>query len=579
MYYNKLKISDPPGENLMKRKKLVLHIFLAAVLAICACYTLSGHSMAALSDRIRVGIYYGSNALPSANLANEVGNGYQFGYYDSNYQFIALGTTQQDKITVCKDSNLYLSGGNFYETPTASSYRLIGSYHLQTAEQYATFEEALTASQAYPYGFPAYVDGSYVVRFEFYSTYDNASADAVKFPGVQVVGPSATCYTVVNTQTGDILYEFDAAGRACLAVQPDITGTNSPQSWFKGYCYRGSFQYNRRNGNDITVINVVDTEEYIMGVLPYEFVCSGDIESLKAGMVAIRTFACSSTKHRSLDFDVCTTTDCQVYRGVYTGAEAPKVEEAALATKGQCLYYGGKYIQALFYAANGGATEDAANAWGNSYPYLIAQADPYEDSIEFSSKQWSYTVTPAQVRSMLQAYGYSCGEIVSMEVAEYTDVGNVNKILIKDAAGKTITFSRDNVRMLQNISGITYFSRRFQIRPKYEGGSDAMIETTPEVSIHDGAQTIITDQFFVITASGTSAIDGPISVITAAGQKVLSGSAAEVAPSGKLLGWTISGRGFGHNIGLSQWGAYAMAAQGYTYDRILQFYYPGTTLQ
>ena len=564
----------------MRRNHILLHIFSILIISICTLFALCATSSAALSDRIRVGIFYGSNALASANLANETGSGYRFGYYDSTYQFIPLAYTAEEKITMCKDTNLYLSGGNFYETPTAGQYKLIGSYHLQPAGTYATFEEAKNAAAAYPYGYVAWVGGSYVVRFEFYSTVTNATADSANYGNAQVVYPSKTCYTVVNTQTGDILFEFDALGNACLAVSPDITGTENPKTWFKGYCYTGNFQYNRRNGNDMTVINIVDTDRYVMGVLPYEFVCSGGIESLKAGTVAIRTFACASTKHRSLDFDVCTTTDCQVYRGIYSGKEAPLVEQAALETAGKCLYYDGNYIQALFYAANGGHTEAAENAWGYPYPYLIAKPDPYEDSIDFSTKQWTYHVTPAQVQNMLHRAGYSCSEIVSMEATEFTAAGNVNKVVITDAAGKTITFSKDNVRMLQNISGVNYFSRRFQITPIYEGGTAAQpSDGTAEASIIDESTTTQKDTFHIITSQGKTQITAPVTVLTSAGIKTVSGQSAAPAPNAKATGWTISGRGFGHNIGLSQWGAYAMAAQGFTYDAILQFYYPGTTLK
>ena len=67
---------------------------------------------------IRVGLFYGSSTLPTANLANEVGSGYAFGFYDSANTFISLGRTDQEKITICKDRNLYVSGGSYYETPT-----------------------------------------------------------------------------------------------------------------------------------------------------------------------------------------------------------------------------------------------------------------------------------------------------------------------------------------------------------------------------------------------------------------------------------------------------------------------------
>ena len=156
--------------------------------------------------------------MPSANLQNETGEGYRFGYYDSNYRFIPVGSYSGNKVTVCKDSNLYLSGGVFYEAPTAASYRLIGAYHVQLKGEYSSFEEAKAKAASYPYGFPAYINGKYVVRFEFYSTSAYAQADAANYSGAKVVGASTTCYTVVDTTTGNILFEFDTGGSSCLAI-------------------------------------------------------------------------------------------------------------------------------------------------------------------------------------------------------------------------------------------------------------------------------------------------------------------------------------------------------------------------
>ena len=545
-------------------------ILMLAFAALLFCILLIGAS-AAGAEKIRVGIYYGNNALPTASLANQVGSGYTFGYFDAQYNIIPVGTTEAEKITVCKDKNLYLSGGAFYQSVPSGSYRLIGAYHLQTDQTYDTYEQALAASSAYPYGFPAYLNGKYAVRFEFYSSEENAQNDAQKYPGTSVVGGSTTCYTVVNSGTGDILFEFDTRGAVGLAISPISTDAQTPKTWFKGYLYYGDFLYQRQNGNDITVINIVPDDRYVAGVLPYEFVCSGGIESLKAGCVAIRTFAKATTKHQSKGFDVCTSTDCQVYRGVYTGGEAAAVEAAAAATAGQCLYYNGSLIQALFYAANGGAMESAENTWGYAYPYLIAKEDPYENAISFASQAWSYTVTPAQVKSLLQSYKYSCADIVSMEVTATTSVGNVNAVTIKDSAGKEIVLSKDNVRLLQNLSGVKYFSRRFSIAPSYSGGT----VTESVYRVFDGKGVTETKNLTAITANGTVAVSGSAPIRTNTGVKTETGEVT----GGTLSGWTITGRGYGHNVGLSQWGAYAMAKQGFNYQDILHFYYPGTTIE
>ena len=133
-------------------------------LLLCAALltaVLPNRAAAAYSEQvIRVGLYYGSNAMPTANLENEVGAGYQFGTFSSDGSFTALGSTDEIQITICKDANLYLSGGSFYETPTAAAYQLIGAYHVQLPDTYATYEQAAAEAAQYPYGFPAYIDVS-----------------------------------------------------------------------------------------------------------------------------------------------------------------------------------------------------------------------------------------------------------------------------------------------------------------------------------------------------------------------------------------------------------------------------------
>lgn len=553
------------------RRAAALALVLALLLA-----ALPVTAGAAASKTIRVGLFFGSNALPTANLANEVGSGYRFGSFSSDGTFTSVGSTAVEKITVCKDANLYLSGGSFYETPTSSAYTLIGAYHLQKPGTYASFDEAKAAAASYPSGFPAYVNGAYVVRFEFYSSAANAAADASKYSGATVVGSSKTCYTVVETATGAILFEYDTGG-GYLGIQPVADSSEAAQTWFKGYRYYGGFQYARRSGNDLTVVNFVPEDRYVTGVLPYEFVSSGGLESLKAGAVAIRTFARATTKHASsYGFDVCNTDDCQVYHGVYSGDYADNITSAATATAGQCIYYEGALIQALYFSSDGGSTEDSVNAWGTAYAYLTGKKDPYEATISFAGQSWAYTVTPAQVKAMLNARGYNCGNIVNLAVTQTTACGNVNEIVITDDTGDTFTFQRDNVRVLQNISGITYFSRSFTITAT---GDSANAPTGSGFPVYDGNTTSTHSSVTVITGSGKTTVSAPATVITGSGTATM-GSAGDTPPgSSSGAGWVITGSGYGHNIGMSQWGAYAMAKQGYTYKEILQFYYTGVTIQ
>lgn len=527
-------------------------------------------SRAAAARIVRVGLYFGSGALPTANLANETGSGFQFGTYAGDGAFTALGATGCEKITVCKDENLYLSGGSFYETPTAGGGKLIGAYHLQLPGAYESYETARAAAAACPYGFPAYVDGRYVVRFEFYSAAANAAAGQSAYPAASTVGHSPTCYTVVNTETGDILFEYDCGEGEYLAVTPANAGDEG-RTWFKGRQYYGGFQYMRRSGNDLTVVNFVSEDLYVAGVLPYEFVVSGTVESLKAGAVAIRTFARATTKHSASGFDLCNTTDCQVYRGAYTGENAAGILQAVRETAGLCAYYDGKPIQAVYSSSDGGATEDAANAWGTEHPYLKGKPDPYESTISFGGQSWSYSISASDLQSLLQKQGYACGTVTGLAVTETTPNGNVNEITVTDSGGKTFTFARDKVRVLQGLPGVQYMSRRFTIRPN--GGA---VEPGGAFSVYDGKTTSTANAVTAVTASGRTAVSAPAPVITGSGVTTV-GEGAASPSSGP--GWTITGSGYGHNVGLSQWGAYAMGRLGYTYDEILKFYYTGITIQ
>ena len=108
------------------------------------------------------------------------------------------------------------------------------------------------------------------------------------------------------------------------------------------------------------------------------------------------------------------------------------------------------------------------------------------------------------------------------------------------------------------------------------------------MSVYDGNTTVKSDTITVITGSGTQQVTAPATVLTDSGTVTVgesgdSGSSGSSSggtqTGGSGQGWTITGGGFGHNIGMSQWGAYAMGQQGYSYEEILKFYYTGITIQ
>ena len=102
---------------------------------------------AGIKETLRVGLFYGSTALPGANLENSVGNGYRFGWYDDGLAFHQVGSTTETQISMVKTQNVTFSGGNYVDGAGAVT---VGCYHLQLPMTYPTFEEAQSAASGLP---------------------------------------------------------------------------------------------------------------------------------------------------------------------------------------------------------------------------------------------------------------------------------------------------------------------------------------------------------------------------------------------------------------------------------------------
>ena len=520
---------------------------------------------------IRIGLYYGNNAMSSANLENYSGSGYRFGWWNNDYDFVEVGSTGVTTVTTMKDKNMYLSGGLYYDTPTAGSYETIGAYHIQMTTVYASYEEAVSAAATFTSvnAFPAYINGEYRVRAGNYSNESDAWAAAAAL-GVSdrcsVVGPSTTCYTVTITKTTTILFEFDYGTRTAFGISPDITGVADPETWFRGYRYYGGFEYKRLSGDNITVINYVSIHDYVKGVLPYEMGASWPLEALKAQALCAKSYTlCNLGRHASSGFDLCNTTDCQVYHG--TSLATANSDLAVDSTYGQFVLYQGQIAQTFYFSCDGGATEDAANVWGKEVPYLKGVIDPYE-SVDYT---WSFTFSLSDLTWLVNAKGYSIGNIVDCYVSKTTALGNVYSVTFIDSSGRALNLTREAARSVfySETLGNTNTSQRFTITPNYEGtGTPLSINGTQTVTELSG--------IYAINGSGeVGALESDtVTVVTGSGTQNITASATSATP----VSFTINGRGLGHNVGMSQWGAYAMAQMGFTYDQILQFYFTGVTI-
>ena len=154
---------------------------------------------------------------------------------------------------------------------------------------------------------------------------------------------------------------------------------------------------------------MVDLEDYVKCVIPWEMSKDWPVEALKAQAVCARTYAVCQTKHRAQGFDICATTHCQVYQG--TAASGANSDAAVDQTAGEFLYYSGRLVQeAVYYSSNGGASEDSLNVWGNDVGYLKGKIDPYEGKIAsiIPRYNWSTTFTASELTTLLNNRGYGC---------------------------------------------------------------------------------------------------------------------------------------------------------------------------
>ncbi len=396
-----------------------------------------GGSVSIKYSKIRVGLYYFDSAssirnptLDSANLENAVGNGYKFGYYDSSRIFHELGYTTQKAITMASDKNHDLSGGH------------LGCYHILLPNTYQSFEAAKTAADQYSDGFPAYYDGVYRTLV---GNYDSAQAasDAATARSISGTAYSASNKCVVVTRTSDsaILFEFDGGSSKSLAVSPQ-NSSGKAITWFKGYKYYGDFEYVRRTGDKLTVINAIDIEDYVKGILPYEMSSNWPIEALKAQAVCARTFAVNNfNANSSYGFDVTNDTFSQAYRG--TNLANANSDSAVDATAGQYITYNGRLISALYSSSFGGGSENSENVFTNTLPYLRGKLDPFEaasDSINGKSS-WTFRYTKGELTTFVNRVGHSLSTIKSLEVT-YSDTGNAIGLKFTDVNGRVATITK-----------------------------------------------------------------------------------------------------------------------------------------
>jgi len=283
--------------------------------------------------------------------------------------------------------------------------------------------------------------------------------------------------------------------------------------------YRGDLEI-RRNRSRIWVINALSMDDYLKGVVPCEIggISRNLMSAAMAQAVAARTYACSHLgQHSDLGFDLFATVQDQVYGGV--SAEDELISEAVDKTRGQIMIYQNRPIEAKYHSTCGGRTADFHDAWpGDGPAYLRSVPCGYcgpSPHYEWK-KTWLKKDFFTNFRNRLSRIG------IYLDQDEY----------IRDLR----LFKN---RLSQRVAKITVQTNRSEY----------------DISAYN-----------IRTAFGDYRDPGGL----------LKSNWFEFKVRGDTL--TILGHGFGHGVGMCQWGCLEMSRKGKDHRQILRHYYPGTRL-
>ncbi len=203
-----------------------------------------------------------------------------------------------------------------------------------------------------------------------------------------------------------------------------------------------------RRGEGFWVINQVELEEYVKGVVPSEVSSSWHPEMLKAQAVAARTYALyQQMLSAPREYDVAASIQDQVYRGRQGIDE--RIEQAVESTKGLVITHQDAPIYAAFSSTAAGLTEDSMVVWSKDLPYLKGVECPFD--LESPHYQWKASFKLEALEQNLRQQGFAVGTIATFTPLVYSRAGRVATIRILHSKGELILRGED----LRKVVGYT----------------------------------------------------------------------------------------------------------------------------
>ncbi len=536
----------------------------AAAVIIVVIASLTIQVWAGPPDTIRVGLRYDATAPSSVRVSS--GSGIEFGIntgsgFEGLYIHAGKGNVHVRKDGYFADSKGLLIEINSADAPPSGL--AFGPYHLQVSEAFPDRQQAeMVLQQIAGQGVEGYIvyDNGWRVWTGRYITEQEMESHKLKLK--DKLGGAYEVYAVypsggrlqLNDDAGKPLFMFEGADHFLVSRPLDGSHIN-----VDGKRFRGNIEFKRHGGGNITVVNSLPLQHYLYGVVPREVNPGWHMEVLKAQAVAARNFAVVNlNKHGAYGFDICSGTDCQVYGGL--DSESPSTNAAVDETCGQMIYYQGKPITAFYHASSGGYTENSENVWSISLPYIKAVEDSFDAGSPHQS--WQRVYTSEQISSILAQHGINIGSIQNIMVDSYTPAGRSLSLTIQGSRGSTV-LEKEKSRAVFGYNDLksTLFT----------------VETDADLFVLEGigrpVRKVAAAGAKAVNATGIKSLDQGPDILT------VSSGRGYATVNKYPTRFIFNGRGWGHGLGMSQWGAKGMAEAGYSYKDILQYYYQGCVVQ
>lgn len=386
----------------------------------------------------------------------------------------------------------------------------------------------------------------------------------------QEIRPQTETTLVAQTNPpaeGNLLLQNTKSGQEILAASPvrclhariivnDLKfGAGFHWEHSKNQTFRPDLELVLDSAGKITIVNVLPLEAYLYGTVAQEMNPGFPLEALKAQAIVSRTVALyqKGKKHPNSLFDYCRTVHCQVYGGMDT--EAERIYQAVDATRGQILTSAGKVIETPYHALCGGHTENPQNVWNGSNPeYLLGQFDVEADlpglgrfdlSQEENARTW-----------ILSSPRVNC----NLAQADLPDALNYARKYFR----WEIDYNRAELEAIIQSKTNKQIGTLMAIKPLKRGISGRIIK----MAITGTKENLVIEKELEIRrVLSLSHLYSACFIVD-----------TEMAGDGLPAIFRIRGAGWGHGVGMCQIGAGMLAHKGWTCQKILNNYYPGTQI-